>query len=115
MKKFYAVYKCPTSVIADWMKTPEAERKAMEDKMKGDWATWAAKVGGAVKETAGLGKTKTVSTAGVADTSNDLMMYSLVEAESAEAAAALFAGHPHLQIPQATIDIMEANTLPGMQ
>ena len=115
MKKFYAIYKAPVSVIQDWMKNPEAERKAMEAKMKGEWDTWLAKNSEMVKETAGLGKKKQVTGAGITDTSNDLMMYSLVEADSADAVAKIFEDHPHLQIPQSSIDIMEANILPRMQ
>ena len=42
------------------------------------------------------------------------MLYAVTEAESHEAAARSFIGHPHLQIPQATIEIMEIHPLPAM-
>jgi len=42
------------------------------------------------------------------------MLYEIVDAESKEAAAKTFEGHPHLQIPQASIEIMEINPLHGM-
>lgn len=115
MKKYYAVYKCPASVMANWMKTPEAERKAMEEKMKGEWSEWEAKNKSMIKGSAGLGKTKLVTGAGVSDIHNDLMMYTIVEAETPEAAAEIFKNHPHFQIPEATIEVMESNPLPGMQ
>jgi hypothetical protein len=35
------------------------------------------------------------------------MLYSFVEAESHEAAAKAFEGHPNLGIPQSSIEIME--------
>jgi len=41
-------------------------------------------------------------------------LYAIVEAESHEAAAKTFEGHPHLQIPQSSIEIMEIRTLSGM-
>jgi hypothetical protein len=41
------------------------------------------------------------------------MLYSIVEAESHEAAAKIFENHPHLGIPQASIEVMEANPLSG--
>jgi hypothetical protein len=42
------------------------------------------------------------------------MLYSVVEAESHDAAAKTFAGHPHLQIPQSSIEVMEINPMRGM-
>ena len=42
------------------------------------------------------------------------MLYAIVQAESHDAAAAAFKGHPHLQIPEAAIEIMELNALPPM-
>ena len=38
----------------------------------------------------------------------------VIEAESHEAAARPFEGHPHLQIPQSSIEVMEINPLHGM-
>jgi len=63
---------------------------------------------------AGVGKTKLVNNQGTFDTKNDIMLYSLVEAESHEAAAKSFEGHPHLQIPQSSIEVMEIHSLQGM-
>jgi hypothetical protein len=42
------------------------------------------------------------------------MLYCIIEAETHEAAAKLFANHPHLGIPEASIEIMELNPLTGM-
>jgi hypothetical protein len=44
---------------------------------------------------------------GVSDSRNDVMLYATVEADSHEAAADMFKGHPHLQIPRASTEIME--------
>ena len=63
---------------------------------------------------AGAGKTKLVNAQGTSDTKNDIIMYSVVEAESHAAAAKSFEGHPHLQIPQSSIEVMEIRSLPGM-
>ena len=38
--------------------------------------------------------------------------YATVEADSHDEAAKLFKDHPHLQIPQATIEIMEVRSKP---
>ena len=63
---------------------------------------------------AGVGKTKRITSKGISDTKNNVMLYSIVEAESHEAAAKLFENHPHLQIPQASIEVMVINSLHGM-
>jgi hypothetical protein len=60
------------------------------------------------------GQTKRVTGAGVADAKNDIMLLSYVEAESHEAAAKAFESHPHLQIPQASIEVMAVRSMGGM-
>jgi hypothetical protein len=116
MKKFLVTYLAPASVIAEWKKTDPDLRKAGENKMQAEWKKWMndhanmfADVG------AGVGKTKLVTVQGTSDSKNDIMLYSVVEAESHEAAAKSFEGHPHLQIPQSSIEIMEIHPLPGMR
>ena len=98
------------------MKTDEGTRKAAEAKMKGEWDAWV----NAHKEvqsgmTAGVGKTKKVTAEGVVDTKNDIMISSMIDAESHEAAAALFVGHPHFGIPGASIEVMPLKMLPGAE
>ena len=55
-----------------------------------------------------------VTAQGATDARNDIMLYAIVEADSHEAAAAPFEGHPHLQIPQSSIEIMEIHPIGGM-
>ncbi|MES2995010.1 MAG: hypothetical protein V4681_03200 [Patescibacteria group bacterium] len=114
MNKFLVLYLAPVSVLDEWMNKDPEERKAEEDRMKDEWDAWMEKHGSMVKETNGAGKTKRATPDGVADARNDVMMYSIVEADDHAAAAAIFEDHPHLQIPQATIDIMAVNDLSGM-
>jgi len=115
MRKFLVTYLAPASVIADWKKTEPEKRKAAEEKMQGEWREWMS---GHTKmfadKGAGVGKTKRVTAQGVSDTKNDIMLYAIVEAESHEAAAKTFQRHPHLQIPQSSIEVMEIHPLPGM-
>jgi hypothetical protein len=116
MKRFLVTYLAPASVITEWKKTDPDKRQAAEEKMRAEWKQWMndhanmfADIG------AGVGKTKLVTGHGISDTKNDIMLYSVVEAESHEAAAKSFEGHPHLQIPQSSIEIMEVHALPGMK
>jgi len=51
-------------------------------------------------------KTKRITANGISETKNDICLYSFIEAESHEAAAKIFENHPHLQIPNASIEVM---------
>ncbi len=101
----------PASVIEEWMKKPEAERKNEDDKMRADWNAWMSAHSDTVLNTIALGKTKRVSANGVEDVKNDMMLSSYVQAESSEAIAEVFKDHPHFGIPGATIEIMEARSM----
>jgi hypothetical protein len=114
MKKFLALYLVPVSVIDEWAKTDPEKRKVAEEKMQGEWGTWMGAHSRMIISTDAGGKTKQVTATGVSDTRNDIMLYSIVEAESHEAAAKLFENHPHLQIPQSSIEIMEIRPMGGI-
>lgn len=114
MKYFTALYMMPVEGLENWMKIPEEERKEQEETMKKEWDTWLEANQAAIKNTIGMGKTKLVTSEGITDSKNGIMLSSYVEAETPEAAAEIFRNHPHLQIPGATIEVMEANQLPGV-
>ncbi len=111
MQRFLVLFLAPASVIESWMKTTQADREIAEKKMHEDWDAWMSVHASMIKETAAGGATKRVSVAGVSDTKNDIILYSLVEAESHELAAKAFEGHPHLGIPQASIEVMAVRPL----
>lgn len=108
MKNFTVIYMAPVSVIEEWMKKPEAERKEADTKMKAEWDAWVEANKATVLNTIALGKTKRVSSSGIEDVKNDMMLSSYAQGESAEAVAEVFKNHPHFTIPGATIEIMEA-------
>jgi hypothetical protein len=115
MKKFLILYLAPASVLEEWKKTAPEKRKAAEESMQREWKQWTGDhTNMFVDMGAGVGKTKRVDAQGTSDTRNDIMLYAIVQADSYEAATKSFEGHPHLQIPQASIDIMELHSLPGM-
>ena len=107
LKKFLVLYLVPAEVLAGWAKTDPATKKAAEQKMQSDWGRWMGDHAKMITVTEGAGKTKVVTSAGIGDTKNDIMLYSFVEAESHEAAAKSFENHPHLQIPKSSIEVME--------
>jgi hypothetical protein len=114
MKKFLVLYLTPVSVLEEWMKTDPETMKAEEAKMRAAWDVWMKEHGTMIKETAGAGSNKRVTTAGTTDIKNEVMMFSLVEAETQEEVAKAFESHPHLTIPEASLDIMPANYIPGI-
>ena len=110
-KKYIVLYLAPASVLADWAKTDPEVRQAAEQKMQAEWKKWMADNSKLITLTEAGGKTKQVIASGVSDIKNDIMLYSLVEAKSHEAAAAAFRNHPHLQIPQSSIQVMEIRSI----
>lgn len=115
MKKFLVLFLTPIEVMEDWTKIDTLEKKTTEAKMKSEWATWIQhNAGSVVEKPAGAGKTKIVTQAGIADARNDVMVWAVVNAPSPDQAAAMFKAHPHLQIPESSIEIMEINQLEGM-
>ncbi|MEK7511316.1 MAG: hypothetical protein AAB582_03705 [Patescibacteria group bacterium] len=107
--KFFVTFQMPHTGLDDWMQLPEETRKAQEQQMQSEWNAWMAEHKDAITETAGVGKPKRITSTGVEDARNDLMMYSFVEAESLEAAAEMFKGHPHFGIPGGVIEVMSVN------
>jgi hypothetical protein len=116
MKTFLAIYLGKdTHAVAKWNAMEEADRHAaMRRGMKawGDWMTAHADV--IAVEGGPLGKTKRASAAGVTDVKNAMTGYVIVQAESHEAAARMFEGHPHFAIfPGEAVEIMECLPMPG--
>jgi hypothetical protein len=98
-----------------WDALPEGERHAKEREGMMAWKTWVDKHQAAIVAMGGpLGKTKAVSSRGIADTSNGIGAYTVVRAESHEAAAKLFEHHPHFAIfPGDSVEIMPVLPIPG--
>jgi hypothetical protein len=114
MKRFLVLYLVPASVMADWAKTDPATKQAEEQKMRAAWGKWMGDHAKMIISTEAGGKTKRVTTSGVSDTRNDIVLCSFVEAQSHEAAAKAFEDHPHLQIPQSSIEVMYVRPMGGM-
>ena len=118
MKKFMAVFTgSPSSPNqAKWNALDEAKRKEREQAGMQAWGKWMQDNGKSIVEPGGpLSKTKSVSAKGVADVSNNLAAFTIVQAESFDAAAALFKNHPHFSIfPGDAVEIMEVLPIPGM-
>ena len=80
------------------------------------WMTWVRENEASIVELGSpLGKTKRMNAKGISDTQNEMTAYTIVQAESHEAAAELFASHPHFMIfPGDLVEIMECLPIPRM-
>ena len=113
MKKFMVLYMASGPEFEKMMKnsTPEQQKKGMDAWMKWMDANKTSIVDGG----APLGKTKRVDSDGASNTKNEIGGYSIVQAETAEAATKLFGkDHPHLQMPGGWVEVIEIMHIPGM-
>lgn len=117
MKHFMAVYTGATAARerSGWDKLGNAERKKSEQEGMAAWMAWGEKHKAAIVYNGGpLGKTKRTGLNGVTDIKNNLAGFIVVQAESHEAAAKMFEGHPHFAIfPGDAVEIMEVLPIPG--
>lgn len=118
MKRFLAIYlgSMESAAFKRWNAMDEAERKKGQRSGMEAWMQWGKDHAKSIVEVGGpLGKTKRADAGGVSDTKNMMSGYVLVEAESHEAAAQMFAKHPHFSIfPGEAVEIMECLPMPKM-
>ena len=100
---------------AAWDALPENDRRAKEQEGMAAWKAWVDKHHDAIVSMGGpLGKTKKVTQRGIDDMSNEMGAFTLVRADSHEAAAQLFDKHPHFSIfPGDAVEIMPVLPIPG--
>ncbi len=112
MKKFLVLYRMDIAEMQKLMaSTNEEERK----KSMAKWEAWMKKNMASMADHGGpVGKTKRSAASGISDIRNDIGGYSIVQAESHAAAAALFADSPHLTMPGASAEVMEIMPMPGI-
>jgi hypothetical protein len=98
-----------------WNSLPEAERRSKERQGIAAWKAWVEEHQGAIVAMGGpLGKTKKITQRGIEDISNEIGGFTVVRAESNEAAAKLFENHPHFTIfPGEAVEVMPVLPIPG--
>jgi hypothetical protein len=101
--------------MTEWNALPEAERNAKAQQGIAAWKAWIEKHQDSIVGLGGpLGKTKKITSQGIEDTSNELGGYTVVRAESHEAAAKLFENHPQFTIfPGESVEVMPVLPIPG--
>ncbi len=100
---------------AAWDALSEGERQSKQREGAAAWHAWVDKNRAAITTAGGpLGKTKKIGPHGIEDTTNALAAFTIVQAESHEAAARLFENHPHFAIfPGDAVELMPVMAVPG--
>jgi hypothetical protein len=114
MKKFLAIYLGTAAARKNWDSLNEAKRQELQRSGVEAWHAWVNANKTAIVEMGSpLGKTKRISRDGITDARNDLGAYTVVKAESYEAAAKMFEKHPHFMIfPGEAVEVMECLPIP---
>lgn len=90
--------------------TPEQQKQGMAD-----WQRWMDAHKADLADTgAPLGKNKRVTKDGISDVRNEVSGFTVVQAQSHEAAAQLMQDSPHFALPGGYIEVLEWVEMPGM-
>ena len=110
MKKFVVLYHAPVSAREQMAgATPEQAKAGMDA-----WMTWAKKAGNAIVDLgAPLGNGRGLKGASVAQSSTTVVGYSILQADSIESVTSVLKDHPHLRMPNFSIEVFESLPLPG--
>lgn len=109
MTKFLFTYHAPMQPADAAPSDPAAMQEVMNA-----WMAWAGRVGeGLLDFGTPLAGGVHVTSDGTSPSNHDVAGYSLVEAESMDAALALTQGHPHLAMGGCTIEVHESQPVPG--
>jgi leucyl aminopeptidase (aminopeptidase T) len=114
MKHYLAIFTGSPASMDAWNSMDAAQREAKEKAGMAAWKAWAEKNQAAIVDHgAPLGKTKQVTSKGIADIRNNIGAYTVVQADSQEAAAKLFQNHPHFTMfPGEGVEVMECLPMP---
>jgi len=101
--------------MAAWNALSESELQKKAQEGIAAWKAWVEQHEQALVTMGGpLGKTKKISASGIENISNAMGAFTLVRAESHEAAAKLFENHPHFtHFPGESVEVMPVLPIPS--
>ena len=110
MTKFIVLY-CSSESAKDMMgnATPEQMKEGMDA-----WMAWAGKAGSAVVDLGAPTAHATHAGPGSHPGAEEITGYSILQADSAADIENVLDGHPHLNMPGNTIEVLEMLAMPGM-
>jgi hypothetical protein len=111
MPKYVVLYTSPVSAGAQ-MENNDPEMAAAGMKA---WNEWSAKAGSGVVDLGlPLSHGRKLTSGGAAEAGTEVAGYSILQADTMEAAEELLKSHPHLQMPGTAIEVYESMQIPGM-
>jgi hypothetical protein len=111
MAKFLVLYNSPMSASEVMGSSSPEEMKAGMDA----WMAWFQKNGDAVADLGNPVEARLHLESGSSgQSSNQASGFSIVQADSVDAATKVLEEHPHLSVPGNTIDVLEFLPMPGM-
>lgn len=116
MQNFLAIFTATPEAQArsDWGQLDARAVQARQAEGVRAWNDWVERNKIAIIDPGSpIGKTKRVDPAGISDSANTISAYTIVRAETHEAAARLFENHPHFTIfPGEAVEIMPCFAIP---
>lgn len=114
MKNYLAVFLGSAASMDAWKALDDNERRRREQAGMQAWGQWVERYRAVIVDGGSpLGRTKRITAQGVADVRNELAAWTVVSADSQEAAARMFEGHPHFSIfPGDAVEVMECLPMP---
>ena len=111
MPKYVVLYNAPVSASAQMENNdPEMAQAVMQA-----WNDWSANAGSAVVDLGTpLGNSRRVTADGSTGADTEVAGYSLLQADDIDSVVSLLEGHPHLQMPGASIEVHETLEIPGL-
>ena len=117
MQNYLAIFTATDSSRArsGWAALSEEEVNARRAAGVKAWNAWVELHAAAIVDQGSpIGKTKRADAGGLSDGTNTITAYTIVRAESHDAAARMFENHPHFTIfPGEAVEIMPCLPLPG--
>jgi len=109
MTRFMVLYRSPASARDQMANaTPEQMKTGMDA-----WMQWAGKAGDAVVDL-GAPLAPAAHVGPGSSGAGEISGYSVMQADSAGALGAVLDGHPHLNMPGSSIEVLEMLSMPGM-
>jgi hypothetical protein len=110
MKKYLVLYHAPASAMEQMAATtPEQAKAGMEA-----WMAWFKKAGSAVVDPgAPLGGARRVPAGAGSGGAGTARGYSVLQADTIDAVLGVLRDHPHLRMPNGSIEVFESLPLPG--
>jgi hypothetical protein len=111
MEKFMVLYRSPFSAEEQMAGADPDQMKAGMDA----WMAWAAEAGDAVVDLGTpLGRGRHLVGSDVTARDTDLAGYSILQADALDDVVKLLERHPHLTVPENSIDVVPMLAMPGM-